>query len=323
MKWSQPRARRSPPHRAAGRSPATSRARRRMVRRQTPIGEPRGPVTSGAGRIATALEPGLEQADVLVGAWRARRRGSAPGPRRAPSASRSAGKRPIRSSTTAWIRSAFCWNTSRTLVASTASVPSMDARVVVGDQADVDDRHPELAAQPRLRVLGHVDDLPAGVAEPLRLGLGREPRPCDDDDRAALVDLDAVVADRLDGQVAAGPGRRSRPTRGGSRSGRRRRCRSGPLVRSTNWSQTTKSPGLTCELERAGGARRDDRLDPERAHRPDVGPVVDPCGGIVWRRPWRGRNATRRPATSARKTESDGGPYGVSTLISRTSSSSE
>ena len=42
---------------------------------------------------------------------------------------------------------------------------------------------------------------------------------------------------------------------------------------------------------------------------------------LVWRRPWRGRKATRRPATSARKIESDGAPYGVSTLISRTSGS--
>ena len=33
--------------------------------------------------------------------------------------------------------------------------------------------------------------------------------------------------------------------------------------------------GLDRELERARGARRDDRLDPERAHRPDVGAVVD------------------------------------------------
>ena len=33
--------------------------------------------------------------------------------------------------------------------------------------------------------------------------------------------------------------------------------------------------GLDLELERSGGARRDDGLDAERAHRPDVRPVVD------------------------------------------------
>ena len=33
-----------------------------------------------------------------------------------------------------------------------------------------------------------------------------------------------------------------------------------------------------------------------------------PCGGIVCRRPWRGRNATERPPTSARKKLSDGAP---------------
>jgi hypothetical protein len=76
-------------------------------------------------------------------------------------------------------------------------------------------------------------------------------------------------------------------------------------------------------LERAGCAGTDDRLDPERAQGPDVRPVVDGVGGIEWRRPWRGRKAIDRPWTSARKTLSDGGPYGVSTLISRTSSSSE
>jgi hypothetical protein len=60
----------------------------------------------------------------------------------------------------------------------------VDAGVVVGDERDVHDRHPELAAEVRLGILGHRDDLPAGVAEPLRLGLRREARAVDDHDRA-------------------------------------------------------------------------------------------------------------------------------------------
>ena len=76
--------------------------------------------------------------------------------------------------------------------------------VVVGDQGDVDDGHPELATQVGLGVLGHVDDLPAGVAEPLRLGLGREARALDHDDRAAVVDGDPVLADDVEGDPAQG-----------------------------------------------------------------------------------------------------------------------
>ena len=36
--------------------------------------------------------------------------------------------------------------------------------------------------------------------------------------------------------------------------------------------------GLDVALERTGGTRRDHRLHAEGAHRPDVGPVVDPVG---------------------------------------------
>ena len=46
-------------------------------------------------------------------------------------------------------------------------------------------------------------------------------------------------------------------------------------------------------------------------------------GGSEWSRPWRGRNATRRPPTSPIVTGAAGGPNGVSTTTSSTSSSSE
>ena len=71
------------------------------------------------------LEPRLEQADVLGRRRVAVARGVCSSAARArPSASRSAGNRPIMSSTTCWIRSAFWAKTSSTDRASTASVPS-------------------------------------------------------------------------------------------------------------------------------------------------------------------------------------------------------
>ena len=139
----------------------------------------------------------------------------------------------------------------------------VDARVVVGDEGDVDDRHPELAAQPRLGVLGHVDDLPARVGEPLRFGLGREAGTLDHDDGAALVDLDAVVADGLDGElpqdrvVRLGRGEvgHDRPVveRVGPLSG-------GPIDELVADHEVT---GLDRQRQGPGGTGRDHRLDAE------------------------------------------------------------
>ena len=97
--------------------------------------------------------------------------------------------------------------------------------------------------------------------------------------------------------------------------------------RTTNWVRgTTQVPGLDVRLERPGRAGRD--LWPRRPARRIVHTFArygTLCGGSVWRRPWRGRNATRRAAASSwpGRTNPRGGPYGASTFFdpSRTSSS--
>ena len=153
--------------------------------------------------------------------------------------------------------------------------PLDDAGVVVGDQADVDDGHPQLAAQPRLGVLGHADDLPAGVAEPLRFGLRRETRTLDDHDGPALVDLDPMVADGGDGELA-----KDRVVDLGRRQVGDDRAveeRVGTSVRAIDELVAyDEIAGLDADLQRSRGTRRDDRLHAQRAHGPDVGPVVDP-----------------------------------------------
>ena len=137
---------------------------------------------------------------------------------------------------------------------------------------------PSSRTQPRLRVLAHVDDLPSGIAEPLRLGLGREPGALDDDDRAAFMDFDAVVADRVDRELAQD---RVVDVRGRQVGDDRAVVeRVDPAMRAVDELVAHHEvAGLDRELQRARGTRRDHGLDPERAHRPDIGPVVDP----VWR----------------------------------------
>ena len=105
--------------------------------------------------------------------------------------------------------------------------------------------------------------------------LRREPRTLDDDHGAAVVDLDAVVADRLDRQPAqrrvVGLRRREvghdRPVEEGVGAPAR------PVHELVAHDEVA---GLDGELQRAGGAWRDRGLDPERLHRPHVRPVVDP-----------------------------------------------
>src|SRR6266516_5600497 len=64
---------------------------------------------------------------------------------------------------------------------------AFQADVVIGDQRHVDVADLELACERRLRIAGHVDDLPAGVLVPAGLGAGREPRPLHDHHGAAVV----------------------------------------------------------------------------------------------------------------------------------------
>jgi len=89
------------------------------------------------------------------------------------------------------------------------------------------------------------------------------------------VDLDPVVADRVDRELA-----QHRIVDLGRREvGDDRAVVEGvdPAARAVHELVADHEvAGLDVELERARGARRDDGFDPERAHRPDVGPVVDP-----------------------------------------------
>src|SRR2546428_14392 len=66
-----------------------------------------------------------------------------------------------------------------------------DAHVVVGNQRDVRVAELQLPRERRLRMLGHVDDLPAGIRVRAGLRARREARALDDDDRAALVQREA------------------------------------------------------------------------------------------------------------------------------------
>src|SRR6266516_4722321 len=85
------------------------------------------------------------------------------------------------------------WTMPRTRVRSTADRShfhagrAFQADVVIGDQRHVDVADLELACERRLRIAGHVDDLPAGVLVPAGLGAGREPRPLHDHHGAAVV----------------------------------------------------------------------------------------------------------------------------------------
>src|SRR3954469_1048465 len=79
---------------------------------------------------------------------------------------------------------------------------AFQAHVVIRDQRDVGVAELQLARQNRLRVLGHVDDFPAGAAEPLALRARGEARPLHHHHRAALVVRQAKLAARLDGDLA-------------------------------------------------------------------------------------------------------------------------
>src|SRR5581483_5671056 len=143
-------------------------------------------------RILRRAEAELDRDEDGFGAHR----GMVPGPDPAPSArapeALGRGARPLRPRT--WLRRAQ----PRVVPGEDADDllvgdgwNALHADVVVRDERDVRVADLELAGEHGLRVLGHVDHLPAGGGEPRRLGPGREARALDHDDRAAVVDGDA------------------------------------------------------------------------------------------------------------------------------------
>src|ERR1700733_9953574 len=152
--------------------------------------------------------------------------------------------------------------------------------VVVGDQRDVHVTHLELAREIRLGIVGHVDDLPAQRAEPLRLRARGEARALDDDDRALVVRVDVQPAQRVD---------RDRPQLRAVRIGERDVRRHGAVVERVlaparavdDLVGDHHRAGLHVRLQRAAGRRADDPRDAERLHRVRVGAVVDRLRGIA------------------------------------------
>ena len=154
------------------------------------------------------------------------------------------------------------------------AVLPFEADVVVGDQRDVDVAHLELAREIRLRVVGHVDDLPAQTREPLRLRSRREARPLDDDDRTGIVGVDLEVAQRFD---------RHRPHLRAVRIGEadvrgdravvERVLAAGRAI--DDLIGDDHRSRLDVRLQRAARGRPDDARDAELFERPGVGAVVD------------------------------------------------
>ena len=118
---------------------------------------------------------------------------------------------------------------------------AVEAGIQVGDQGDRGVAKGQLAGEDGFWVTGHVDQRPALCGEPLRLGLGREPRSLDDHRRPAVGRLPAG---------RRGPLQHDAPT-GGAVGLVEATCTAPvswnvcarPLVRSTSWSGTTSEPG--------------------------------------------------------------------------------
>ena len=79
----------------------------------------------------------------------------------------------------------------------------------------------------------------------------------------------------VDGELAAAPGSTARRVLMCTVVRPVVECRRAREVRSTNWSQTTKSPGSTCGCRLPEALGPEDPGHAERRHRPDVGAVVD------------------------------------------------
>jgi hypothetical protein len=150
--------------------------------------------------------------------------------------------------------------------------------IVVGNQRDVHDGNRQLQCEVRFGVLRHVDDFPAHRGEPLALGFGGEAGSVDDDNRAALVDGNAVGANLLDGDLAQ---------HGAIRVSRRDMMHGGTLIESVGAPVRAvdilvgdnKVAWLDMGLQAACGTGADDCLHAEFLHRPYIRTVVD----FVWR----------------------------------------
>ena len=169
-----------------------------------------------------------------------------------------------------------------------------DSGVVVGHQRDRAERDASLACERRLRVLRHVDDVPAHLPEPLRLGTGREPRSVHDHDRASVVHRETLRCRDVDEQRhadAASYGSASDTCCGPSSEGvvesldAARR----PVDQLVDHHELTR---MDRGLERPRRERREQSADPERLHRRDIRPVVDPVRREVVAAP-RGVAGTR------------------------------
>ena len=198
-------------------------------------------------------------------------------------------------------------NTSSWVTPWSPSTPG----VQVGDQSDRGVAEGQLAGEHRLRVAGHVDDRAAHARRTSATRPGwrsagpRRPPSCRRRPGRSR-SRSATVADR-------GPA--GRAVRVGEVHVHRARVveRLRPAGRAVD-QLVGQHERARPELgpQPADRARREDLPYAQLAQRPQVRPVGIWCGGKRWSRPCRGRNATRRPPTSATVIGSDGAPYGVS-----------
>src|ERR671924_1506311 len=84
-----------------------------------------------------------------------------------------------------------------------------------------------------------------------------------------------------------------------------------PDVLSMIWSTTTNSPGWMSGWSDPDAHGPNTTRTPSSRSAQAFARYGTLWGGSVWPSPWRGRNATRRPATSPIVTGADGGPQGV------------
>src|ERR1041385_4004684 len=160
------------------------------------------------------------------------------------------------------------------LVRNRTGVRPMHTDVVIGDHRDVRVAELELPREIALGVRGHVDHVPTCILEPLRLGAGREARPLDRHDGAAVANRDTELARGLDEQPAEV---------GAIRVGRRDVSRLGAVVKRVRPSgravdelvadDELAQPQL--RLQRPRRVRADDPPHAELLHRPDVRAVRD------------------------------------------------
>lgn len=148
-----------------------------------------------------------------------------------------------------------------------------ETRIKVSDERNVHDGHAHLAAEIRLGILGHVNDLPAGIGEPFALGLCAKPWPVADNYGAAVVALDSMASNGFDRDPSKlrmiGFCRRhvahDRPFEEGVLSAIR------SIYKLITHHEIAR---LDMGLQRSGGARGDHRFHAELMKSPNVCPVV-------------------------------------------------